>query len=107
MGPGLSESEARAQALSQFGNRTLHLDDRRAVWRWAWLDSAVDTGNPTVPSMPVAGLAAIGQGPVARELLGHRVNSISLPRFPGAPGRADRSGPVQRLPCAMNEARWR
>lgn len=46
MGPGLSESEARAQALSEFGNRTLHLDDSRAVWRWAWLDSAVDTGNP-------------------------------------------------------------
>lgn len=35
---GLSEPEARAQALREFGNRTLHLEDSRAVWRWGWLD---------------------------------------------------------------------
>jgi predicted permease len=35
---GLSESEARAQALREFGNRTLHLEDSRAVWRWPSLD---------------------------------------------------------------------
>jgi predicted permease len=35
---GLTESEARAQALREFGNRTLHLEDSRAVWRWPSLD---------------------------------------------------------------------
>ncbi len=35
---GLSASDARAQALREFGNRTLHLEDSRAVWRWPSLD---------------------------------------------------------------------
>ncbi len=35
---GLSESEARAQALPEFGNRTLYLEDSRNVWRWGWID---------------------------------------------------------------------
>jgi predicted permease len=35
---GLSESDARAQALREFGNRTLHLEDSRAIWRWPSLD---------------------------------------------------------------------
>ena len=35
---GMSESEARGQALREFGNATLHLEDSREVWRWGWLD---------------------------------------------------------------------
>jgi putative ABC transport system permease protein len=35
---GFSEPDARAQALREFGNRTLYLEDSRNVWRWAWLD---------------------------------------------------------------------
>ena len=35
---GRSESDARAQALREFGNRTLHLEDSRDVWRWASFD---------------------------------------------------------------------
>jgi hypothetical protein len=35
---GLSESDARAQALREFGNRMLHLEESRAVWRRPSLD---------------------------------------------------------------------
>ncbi len=38
MDRGLSASDARNQALREFGNRTLHLEDSRAVWRWPSLD---------------------------------------------------------------------
>ncbi len=35
---GLSESDAHTRALRDFGNRPLHLEDSRAVWRWPSLD---------------------------------------------------------------------
>ncbi len=35
---GLSAPDARAQALREFGNRTLHLEDSRAVWLWPSVD---------------------------------------------------------------------
>jgi putative ABC transport system permease protein len=35
---GLSASDARSQALREFGNPALHLENSRAVWRWPSLD---------------------------------------------------------------------
>ena len=39
MDSGMPEREAREQARREFGNVTLHRQDSREVWQWAWLET--------------------------------------------------------------------